>query len=325
MLKRMAQITASVLLMAVLTAESFALSDPEKISENESMTQSESGICHDDMSENEPAVFEKKDLDEASLGDEIKEKGKNKEIESTISDTKAYSWYCKHRTDGKQPECDAEMNFISEYDGYYLDKNHSDSDDDKVIYLTFDAGYENGNVAKILDILKDEDVKGAFFILENLIVRDTDLVKRMVDEGHEVCNHTASHKDMTKVTDIETFKQELDKLEAVFTEYTGAEMSKFYRPPEGKFSRSNMEMASELGYSTVFWSFAYADWDNNNQMSYDKAKEKVLNGTHNGEIILLHPTSATNAGILKDLITEWKSMGYRFGTLEELISGDREA
>lgn len=238
---------------------------------------------------------------------------------------RSFSWYCAHRKDGKQPECDPEMRFIEDYGGFYIDRSHSDSDaDDKVIYLTFDAGYENGNVAKILDVLKEENVPGAFFILENIITHDTDLVKRMAEEGHTVCNHTAKHRDMSTVKDAAEFSEEMQRLEKVYNEYTGLEMAKYYRPPEGRFSENSIRFAEEAGYNTIMWSFAYADWDNNGQMSPESAKKKILEGTHNGMVILLHPTSATNASIMKDLITEWKNMGYRFGTMEELVrSGEK--
>lgn len=222
------------------------------------------------------------------------------------------NWYCKHMKNGERPPMPPEMSFIKDLDGYFL------GEDEKVIYLTFDAGYENGNIEKILDVLKEEDVKGAFFILENLLQRDTDLVKRMADEGHLVCNHTAKHPDMTKKTTFEEFKTELKTMEDLYRETVGGEIAKYYRPPEGKFNEQNLEWAREMGYKTVFWSYAYADWDNSNQMSPERAREKVMSGTHNGEVLLLHPTSSTNAAILSELIKEWKSMGYRFGTLDEL-------
>ncbi len=228
------------------------------------------------------------------------------------------SWYCVRNKEHKQPVTDADMRYIENYNGYYIDKNHSDSCEEKVIYLTFDAGYENGNVEKILDTLKAENVKGAFFILENLIVRNTELVKRMADEGHTICNHTAKHKDMTKCCSINEFKTELENLEKIYSQYTGKEMSKYYRPPEGKFNEETMKYASELGYKTIFWSLAYADWDNNKQMSATEAKAKILDNIHNGAIILLHPTSATNAQILGEVIRELKNQGYKFSTLDEL-------
>ncbi|MBQ4067462.1 MAG: polysaccharide deacetylase family protein [Clostridia bacterium] len=239
---------------------------------------------------------------------------------SAHTTTSPYNWYCKKTDDHSQPPLDSLLSFI-EKDGlcaYYADKRHTDFDsEEKVIYLTFDAGYENGNVERILDILKAEEVPGAFFVLENIVKRNTDLIKRMNAEGHLVCNHTATHPDMSAKIGKETFMQELWALEDVCEE-AGIELAPYYRPPEGRFSEENLRIAAENGYKTIFWSFAYVDWDNNAQASPSAATKKVVDGTHNGEVILLHPTSATNAEILDDLIREWKSMGFRFGTLDEL-------
>ena len=227
-------------------------------------------------------------------------------------------WYCKRNKEHKQPTLDPKMTVIEQYDAYYVDKNHGDTSEEKVIYLTFDAGYENGNVEKILNVLKEENVPAAFFILDNLILKNTDLVKRMAEEGHTVCNHTMKHRDMTKVTDLETFRAELEGLATLYEEKIGVPMAKFYRPPEGKFTEQNLKHATELGYTTVFWSFAYADWDNKMQLPEEEAIKKVLDNTHNGAILLFHPTSETNAKILGKLIAEWRAQGYRFGTLDEL-------
>lgn len=229
-----------------------------------------------------------------------------------------YQWYCKHVKGHLQPPLDTELSFVEELGGYYLDRSCKDPfAGEKVIYLTFDVGYENGNVAKTLDVLKEEGVCAAFFILGHLVTHDTELVKRMTDEGHTVCNHTARHKDMSAFKD-EDFLEELHALEKLYREHTGYEMAPFYRPPEGKFSRSNLGCAMQNGYKTVFWSFAYPDWDNERQMSPEKAKQIILDNTHNGEIMLLHPTSSTNAQILGDIIQQLKSEGYRFATLDEL-------
>ena len=228
-----------------------------------------------------------------------------------------YNWYCRHVAPGEIPECPPEMSFIEKENGCFIDRDAAEDPDHPVIYLTFDAGYENGNVEKILDVMREENVHGSFFILKNLCERNGDLVKRMAEEGHAVCNHTANHKDMTLLGDA-AFTREIKEMEDVYRNCTGKELSKFYRPPEGKFTRSNLRLARDLGYDTVFWSFAYADWDNDRQPDPAGAKAKILSNTHNGEIILLHPTSATNAAILGDLIKEWKSMGYRFATLDEL-------
>jgi len=236
-------------------------------------------------------------------------------------ENKIHNWYCVRKSDHLQPECEKNMQFIEKYNGYYIDKNHGNSDPDKVVYLTFDAGYENGNVAKILDVMKAEGVTGAFFILSHLVESETSLVRRMADEGHLVCNHTARHRDMTKYHTKEEFAAELESLEKLYTEKTGKKLSPYYRAPEGKFTEENLKFASELGYKTVFWSFAYADWDNAHQMSAQNAKKKILDNIHNGAVLLLHPTSATNAAILGDVIRTLKGMGYRFGTLDELTGG----
>ncbi|MBE6714998.1 MAG: delta-lactam-biosynthetic de-N-acetylase [Ruminococcaceae bacterium] len=232
----------------------------------------------------------------------------------------AYNWYCKKTDDNSQPLADSLFSFM-ENDSlatYYIDKSHSDFDaDDKVIYLTFDAGYENGNVEKILDTLKEKEAVGAFFVLENLVLRNTDLVRRMEKEGHLVCNHTATHPDMTAKIGKEAFMEELWRLEDVCAD-SGITLSNYYRPPEGRFSEQNLRIAADEGYKTVMWSYAYVDWDNNAQPSPEESIKKVLSGTHNGEVILLHPTSATNAQILGDLIDAWRDMGFRFGTLDEL-------
>ena len=233
-------------------------------------------------------------------------------ISSAATGNKSLSWYCIRTKDHSRAPLPNEFQFISEYDGYYIGK------DEKVVYLTFDAGYENGNVAKTLDILRENSVPGAFFVLSNLIDKNPELIKRMADEGHLVCNHTSKHPDMSKISSEDDFKRELSALEELCYERTGVRVSKYFRPPEGKFSRETLSLAKQLGYKTIFWSFAYADWDNNNQMSESAAKDKILSNIHNGAIILLHPTSETNAKILDDVIKELKNQGYRFGSLDEL-------
>lgn len=237
---------------------------------------------------------------------------------SASAQNEAFNWYCAHVKGHVQPTIGGDIAFAEEEGAYFVDRRHAEQDDcDRVIYLTFDAGYENGNVAKILDVLKENEVPAAFFVLGYLVKENTELVKRMVSEGHTVCNHTLSHKDMSRVGDAELLN-ELTALDTLYREHTGAELSKYYRPPEGRFSRSNLICARENGYTTVFWSFAYPDWDNQKQMSPERAKEKIMENLHNGEVMLLHPTSRTNALILGDVIREIKEAGYRFGTLDEL-------
>lgn len=224
-------------------------------------------------------------------------------------------WFCVHAQNHERPRVDASLHYVEKYDGYYLGKNEKD----KVIYLTFDAGYENGNVEKILDVLKNKQVPAAFFVLSHLVSKNTALINRMFEEGHTVCNHTAHHKNMATV-DRATFEKELNELSELCIGKTGKSMAKYYRPPEGSFNENNLKWAQELGYKTIFWSFAYADWDNQKQMSSEAAKQKILDNLHAGEVMLLHPTSDTNAAILGEVIDECRAQGYRFGTLDELTA-----
>ena len=226
-------------------------------------------------------------------------------------------WYCKRNKEHKQPICDSGFSFLESCGGIYIDKGHGDECEEKVIYLTFDVGYENGNVSKILDIMKEEGVVGSFFVLGNVIDRNPDLVLRMANEGHIVCNHTLNHPNLVGKSE-ETFENEVLGLENKYKELTGKEMAKFFRPPEGTFDREMLNRAQELGYRTVFWSFAYADWDNNKQMSEDEALKKILDNIHNGEIMLLHPTGETNAKIMRTLIRTLKEQGYSFATLDKI-------
>lgn len=226
-----------------------------------------------------------------------------------------HNWYIVKRGNNI-PGFPDTVNVINENGGVYADIT-ANKNGVKKLYLTFDAGYENGNIEKILDIMRDERVSGAFFILSNLIDKNPDLVKRMADEGHLVCNHTSNHKDLTKLTDDEIIAN-LKRLEDKYKSVTGYDMEKIFRFPEGRYSEHVLRLLNENGYTSVFWSMAYADWDNTRQPSQEVAKNKLLSTTHDGAIILLHPTSSTNAAILRDLICEWRSMGYSFGTLKEI-------
>lgn len=226
-----------------------------------------------------------------------------------------YNWHIKKR-ENATPGFPDNAQIVTANGGVYIDTASADSGEKK-IYLTFDAGYENGNIEKILNVMKEENVKGAFFILSNLIDKNPELVKRMANEGHLVCNHTYNHKDMTKLTNEEVMAN-LERLETKYKSVSGRDMEKIFRFPEGRYSERVLELLNSNGYKTVFWSMAYDDWDNSRQMSPEKAKEKLLATTHEGAILLLHPTSSTNAAILKDLIREWKNQGYTFGSLKDL-------
>ena len=237
---------------------------------------------------------------------------------SNASAEEAVNWYVK-RCGNKQPALPEEHKITEKYNAYYIDKKYTDESPEKRIYLTFDAGYENGNVEKILNTLKEKNVPGAFFVLDNIILKNTDLILRMASEGHLVCNHTKNHKDMTTLTRDEITKNVCD-LEKIYEEKTGLKMAKYFRFPEGRYNRESLAVIDELGYKTIFWSFGYADWDDKRQMDSEKAMKKILENTHNGAVILLHPTSSTNAKILPELIDTWRSMGYTFGTLDELTA-----
>ncbi len=238
---------------------------------------------------------------------------------ATVNAQEAFSWYTIRKKDHSQPTVSNELSFAKDYDLYWCDSRHNDyGEEEKVIYLTFDAGYENGNIQKILNALREENVKASFFILDNLILKNDDLVKQMIDDGHVVANHTTKHKDMTKMTCKDDFAKELRELECLYEKTFGKKMPKYYRPPEGKISKENLKWAKELGYKTVMWSFAYADWDNGKQPSQEYAMKKITDNLHNGEIMLLHPTSSTNAEIISRLIKDLKKSGYRFATIEEL-------
>ena len=224
------------------------------------------------------------------------------------------SWGLSFRQDNTPPIGPAGPAELAQYDAAYLGDTS-----EKVIYLTFDAGYENGATEQILDTLKAHQVPAAFFLVGNYIEKNADLVRRMVEEGHIVGNHTMHHPDMSKISEKEAFSAELTGLEELFRETTGKELPKYYRPPQGIYSEENLKMARELGYRTVFWSLAYADWNNDSQPTREQAFDKLIPRIHNGAVVLLHSTSKTNAAILDELLTKWKEMGYTFGTLEELF------
>ena len=225
------------------------------------------------------------------------------------------SWGLSFRTEGQPPVGNAGIQELERYDAAYIGNTN-----EKVLYLTFDAGYENGCTEKILDVLEKHDVPAAFFLVGNYIEKNADLVRRMVEDGHIVGNHTMHHYDMSKLSEKEAFSKELTDLENLFRETTGKEMPKYYRPPQGTYSADNLKMAQELGYKTVFWSLAYVDWNNDAQPSKELAFSKLLPRTHNGAVVLLHSTSTTNAEILDELLTTWKQQGYTFQAIDKLFS-----
>lgn len=227
------------------------------------------------------------------------------------------NWGLSFQQEGKPPVANASMEYLAQFNAHYAQDT-----EDKVLYLTFDAGYENGNTEAILDALKKHGAPATFFLVGNYLETSPDLVKRMIAEGHNVGNHTYHHPDMSKISTKETFEKELTDLENLFQQTTGQTMKKYYRPPQGKYSEANLTMAKEMGYHTFFWSLAYVDWYEDKQPTKEEAFNKLLGRIHPGAIVLLHSTSKTNGQILDELLGKWEEMGYRFASLDDLASAN---
>ena len=230
----------------------------------------------------------------------------------------AADWGLSFQTEEQTPVGNASAEELAQYNACYVGDTSK-----KVIYLTFDCGYENGFTEPILDALKKHNAPAAFFVVGNMIESAPDIIRRMAEDGHIVGNHTFHHPDMSAISDPAAFRQELEELSALYKETTGEEMPLFYRPPQGKYSVDNLKMAHELGYTTVFWSLAYVDWYVDDQPTAEEAYSKLLPRIHDGAIILLHSTSRTNAEILDDLLTKWEEMGYSFASLEDLKDSEK--
>ena len=246
-------------------------------------------------------------------------KDTSKSFDKKRFDKKSFNdgnWGLSFQTEGQAPIGNATADYLKQYNAYYVQNTQ-----DKVIYLTFDAGFENGNTAAILDALKKHNAQATFFLVGNYLQTSPDLVKRMVAEGHNVGNHTFHHPDMSKLSTKDLFEKELTDLETLYEQTTGQPMKKYYRPPQGKYSESNLKMASDMGYKTFFWSLAYVDWYEDKQPTKEEAFKKLLGRIHPGAVVLLHSTSKTNGQILDELLTKWEEMGYHFGSLDDLVAG----
>ncbi len=227
---------------------------------------------------------------------------------SALSST-VYLWYYLPHDPSEPPEPIEKAKYLSNYDVIYIG-----SADEKVLYLTFDDCPNNDNIPKILDTLKEHDAPAAFFMTEDYIRRCPEVVRRIVEEGSIVCNHTSSHNSVTGLP-FEKFKAELAGVEDAYREATGDELLKFFRPPQGRFSEVTLSYAQSLGYTTVFWSFRYEDWNNYHQPSLEQAYKTIITETHPGEILLLHSQSNTNVQILGRLMDTWEEQGYTFKSL----------
>ena len=232
---------------------------------------------------------------------------------SALLHEKSENWGLGFGTEGKPPTGNASAEELKKYNAYFIGDTTQNT-----IYLTFDCGYENGTTEPILDALKKHDVKATFFVVGNFLETSPEIVKRMIAEGHTVGNHTYHHLDMSSISSMDAFKKETQDVENLFEQITGTPITKFYRPPQGKYNIENLKMAQELGYHTFFWSLAYVDWYQDKQPTKDEAFGKLLKRIHPGAIVLLHSTSSTNAQILDELLTKWEEMGYTIKPLTEL-------
>lgn len=236
---------------------------------------------------------------------------------STNSETglnnKKIEWGIQRKNNHEQPDLGSKnKELISKYNGMALgnaEKNY--------IYLTFDLGYEAGYTNKILDALKENNVQGTFFITAHYVNTASDLVQRMIDEGHIVGNHTVNHKSMPSLLEEELTKEVMNLHQAVFEKY-GYEM-KYIRPPKGEYSEKTLSLCEKLGYKNVMWSFGYVDWDEKQQPSEEDAMQKIVSNLHNGEIMLLHATSKTNADIMDKMIKKVREEGYEFRSLDDFV------
>ena len=238
----------------------------------------------------------------------------NKAIETSTTAAlkkKKIGWGIKRGDNHEQPDLGAKNKMIiDKYNGIAMGNKEK-----PYVYLTFDGGYEAGYTEKILEVLKQNNVKATFFITGHYLNTSSDIVKRMIDEGHIVGNHTVNHKSMPDI-DNDTIKKEVMDLHTAVYEKFGYEM-KYIRPPKGEYSERTIDYTNSLGYKTVMWSFAYDDWDENKQGREEYGKKKILDNVHNGEVILLHSTSKDNSNILDYCIKEIKNMGYEFKSLDE--------
>lgn len=258
-------------------------------------------------------------LKDANASGEIEENKENTEVKADVIETSTTNlsntkcaWGFRRMKDNLQPEFSAGyVKPLAEYDGIYVGNK-----EEKVIYLTFDEGYENGYTSQILDTLKEKEVPAIFFVTMPYVKQNKELVQRMIDEGHIVGNHTVNHPSMPEVLDDEKIKKEVMDLHDYVKENFNYEMS-FIRPPKGEYSERTVKICKDLEYTTVLWSAAYDDWDVKKQDRLEYAKKMIMNNLHNGCVMLLHAVSKDNTALLPEVIDEIREQGYELCSLSE--------
>lgn len=228
----------------------------------------------------------------------------------------AYGWGYQRNTNHEVPEIGSYQQILDKYNAYYADLSG-----EKVIYLTFDNGYEQGYTADVLDVLKEESVPATFFVTGHYVKSEPDLIKRMVDDGHMIGNHSYHHPDFTVLTK-QRMKKEVDELQEAVAEVSNQKELTYLRPPRGMFNEQTLEWANELGYIHIFWSLAFVDWDTAGQKGWKYAYDQIMEQIHPGAIVLLHTVSSDNAKALAKVIKELKEQQYEFRSLDDLILKD---
>ncbi|RLL40360.1 delta-lactam-biosynthetic de-N-acetylase [Oceanobacillus piezotolerans] len=233
-----------------------------------------------------------------------------------LSSVNAYGWGYQKNSNHEIPDIGKYREMLEKYGAYYADFSG-----DKVVYLTFDNGYEQGYSDEILDVLKKEEVPATFFVTGHYVKSAPDLIKRMVDEGHIIGNHSYHHPDFT-IMNKEAIGEELRTLEKAVADITDQKEIKYLRPPRGMFNEQTLKWAKELGLVHVFWSVAFNDWKTDQQKGWRYAYDEIMTQVHPGAIILLHAVSSDNAEALEKVIKELKKQGYQFKSLDDLLMKD---
>ncbi|MCZ8536987.1 delta-lactam-biosynthetic de-N-acetylase [Paenisporosarcina quisquiliarum] len=230
-------------------------------------------------------------------------------------DAESLYWGFQKSKQEKQAQAGSAFDeLLKKYGAYY-----KGSPDEKILYLTFDNGFENGYTASILDTLKKEKAPATFFLTGHYVESATDLVKRMVKEGHEIGNHSYGHPNMANLSEAR-MKEEWEKFDQILEEKTGVKKTRFARPPEGVFSEKLLAYGNELGYRHMFWSVAFVDWYADRPQGKEYAYNHLMNQLHPGAIILMHTVSPDNAAALPDFIRDAKAKGYTFSSLDALVN-----